>query len=74
MRGVAQLDADCRIKPGRAAAKTSDFHANATITTTITMALGGYYFKLKCSNVKALLQRSPARRRRAFQPRFGCVL
>jgi hypothetical protein len=52
MRGVSQLDANCRIKPGRAAAKTSDSHANAAITITITMAFAGDYFKLKYSNIK----------------------
>jgi hypothetical protein len=60
MRGVAQLDADCRIKPCRAAAEARDLHANAAFQTALRMASVGNYFKFKYSILK-LFRPAPSR-------------
>jgi hypothetical protein len=56
MRRVAQLDADCRIEPCRAAAEASDLHANAAFRVALRMASAANYFKLKSSMLKLFPQ------------------
>src|SRR5262249_14251251 len=55
MRGVAQLDADRGIKPGRAAAEASDFHVEFASSNRVRMPLRPDYFKLKSLTLKLFL-------------------
>src|SRR5690242_1366394 len=69
MRAVAQLDADGRIEPCRAAAETRDLHADAALPTPSKMALPANYFKLKYLTLK--LSPSPPA---GFRLSVRCVL